>query len=50
MHWRAVLLGMVMIAAPGLPVAMLLEGPAPVPQSVAEIAAGQACRAATALG
>ena len=33
MHWRAVLLGMVMIATPGLPVAMLLEAPAPVPQA-----------------
>jgi hypothetical protein len=29
MRWRGALLGMVLIAAPGLPVAMLLEAPAP---------------------
>jgi hypothetical protein len=33
MRWRAVLLGMVMIAIPGLPVAMLVEAPAPVPKA-----------------
>jgi hypothetical protein len=33
MRWRAVVLGIVMIAAPGLPAAMLLEAPAPVPKA-----------------
>ena len=33
MRWRAVLLGMVMIATPGLAVAMLLEAPPPRPKA-----------------